>query len=199
MTTVVVFDVGGVLVEWEPHLAWLDALGSREAVEAFMARVDFPARNRRADAGESFAALAAELDDPEDARLLADYVVRFPRTLPRAIAGSWALLDRLVARGVPVHAITNWSAEAWPRGLTVYPRLGTAFGVTVVSGHEGVAKPAPRIFEILCARAGVAPGDCVFIDDSAGNIESAKAAGMDGIHFTTTPALERDLAKRRLV
>jgi len=199
MAAVVVFDVGGVLVEWEPHLAWLDALGSREAVEAFMARIDFPARNQRADAGESFAALAAELDDPEDAHLLAEYVALFPRTLPRAIEGSWALLDRLADRGVPIHAITNWSAEAWPRGLTAYPRLGTAFGVTVVSGQEGVAKPDRRIFDILCARAGVAAGDCVFIDDSPPNIEGARAAGMDGIRFTSPAMLERELAERGLL
>ena len=197
--SVVVFDIGGVLVEWQPHLAWLDELGSREAVEAFMARIDFPARNLRADSGARFADLAAELDDPDDRRLLASYVDRYPRTVPQAIDETWALLDRLTARGVPVHAITNWSAETWPRGLTVHPRLGTAFGVTVVSGQEGVVKPDARIFEILCERAGVAPEDCVFIDDGPHNAEGARAVGMEGIHFTSPAQLERDLTARGLL
>jgi FMN phosphatase YigB (HAD superfamily) len=197
--SVVVFDIGGVLVDWQPHLAWMDAFGSREAVEAFMARIDFPALNHRADGGERFADLAAELDDPEDARLLAAYVARYPATVPRAIEGTWALLDRLTARGVPVHAITNWSAETWPRGLGVHPRLGTAFGVTVVSGREGVTKPDARIFRALCDRAGVAPADCLFIDDGPHNVEGARAVGMDAVCFTGAPALERDLAARGLL
>jgi FMN phosphatase YigB (HAD superfamily) len=119
--------------------------------------------------------------------------------VPNAIEGSWALLDRLTARGVPVHAITNWSAETWPRGLTVHPRLGTAFGVTVVSGREGVTKPDARIFRALCDRAGVAPADCLFIDDGPQNVDGARAAGMDAVHFTGPPALERDLRERGLL
>ena len=197
--SVVVFDIGGVLVEWQPHLAWMDDFGSRDEIEAFMARIDFPALNHRADAGERFADLAAELDDPEDARLLAAYVARYPATVPRAIEGSWALLERLTARGVPVHAITNWSAETWPRGLGVHPRLGTAFGVTVVSGREGVTKPDARIFRALCDRAGVAPADCLFIDDGPHNVEGARAVGMDAVRFTGAAALERDLAERGLL
>jgi FMN phosphatase YigB (HAD superfamily) len=197
--SVVVFDIGGVLVDWRPHLAWADAFDGLDEIEAFMTRIDFPALNQRADAGERFADLAAELNDPEDARLLTDYVARYPATVPSTIAGSWALLDRLTARGVPVHAITNWSAETWPRGLSVHPRLGTAFGVTVVSGQEGVTKPDARIFEILCARAGVAPADCLFIDDGPHNVEGARAVGMDAVRFTGPPALERDLAARGLL
>ncbi|MEE4118113.1 MAG: HAD family phosphatase [Paracoccaceae bacterium] len=197
--SVVVFDIGGVLVEWQPHLAWIDDLGSREAVEGFMARIDFPALNLRADGGETFADLAAGLDDPDDARRLAGYVARYPLTVPRAIEGTWALLDRMTARGVPVHAITNWSAETWPRGLTVHPRLGTAFGVTVVSGQEGVVKPDARIFRMLCERAGVAPADCLFIDDGPRNVEGARAAGMDAVRFVSSEALERDLLERGLL
>ncbi len=197
--SVVVFDIGGVLVEWQPHLAWADVFDNRGEIEAFMARIDFAARNHRADAGARFAELAAELDDPADARLLADYVPRYPLTVPRAIEGTWALLDRLTARGVPVHAITNWSAETWPRGLTVHPRLGSAFGVTVVSGQEGVAKPDPRIFRTLCDRAGVAPAECLFIDDGPQNVDGARAVGMDSVRFTSPEALERELAERGLL
>ena len=196
---VVVFDIGGVLIDWQPHLAWLDELGTREAVEAFMARIDFPARNLRADGGALFADLASELDDAEDRRRLVEYVGNYPKTVRTRIEGSWNILDRLKASGVEVHAITNWSAETWPRGIEAQPRLADAFGVTVVSGQEGTLKPGARIFETLCDRAGVAPGDCVFIDDGAHNIAGAEAVGMDGIHFTGPAALRNALAERGLV
>ena len=196
---VVVFDIGGVLIDWQPHLAWLDELGTREAVEAFMARIDFPARNLRADGGALFADLASELDDAEDRRRLVEYVGNYPKTVRTRIEGSWDILGRLKASGVEVHAITNWSAETWPRGIEAQPRLADAFGVTVVSGQEGTLKPGARIFETLCDRAGVAPEDCVFIDDGAHNIAGAEAVGMDGIHFTGPAALRDALAERGLV
>ncbi len=192
----VVFDIGGVLVDWKPHLAWAEALGSEDAAHAFIERTDFLARNARGDNGERFADLAQELDDPQDQRLFAAYVGLYTRTVENAIHGTWDVLDRLRAQGTPVHAITNWSAETWPEGLKVHPRLGEVFGTLVVSGQEGVMKPDARIFELLCARAGIAPEECVFIDDGLHNVEGARAVGMDGIHFTTPRALEAELTER---
>ena len=164
-----------------------------------MARTDFLARNLRADGGERFADLAAELDHAADADLVARYVDRYAMTLPEAIEGSWDLMERLRARGHPIHAITNWSSETWPVGVAAHPRLGTSFGVTIVSGIERMLKPEARIFHLLCDRAGVAATDCVFIDDSEKNVAGAKAAGMDAVRFTTPPALADALADRGLL
>ncbi|MCE8009152.1 HAD family phosphatase [Aestuariivita sp.] len=197
--SVVVFDIGGVLVDWQPHLVWIDELGSRGAVETFMARADFKARNARADNGARFDDLAAELDDPEDARLMRQYVPGYARAVESAIPGTWELIDRLKTRDVSVHAITNWSAETWPEGLKSQPRLAEVFGVTVISGREGVMKPDARIFHLLCERAGVTPQDCVFVDDGLHNVDGARAVGMDGIHFTGAPALEAALQDRGLL
>jgi HAD superfamily hydrolase (TIGR01509 family) len=197
--TAIVFDIGNVLVNWDPHRAFLDRLGSREAVDAFLIRADFFARNLRADAGETFADLAAELPDPADAALLADYPRHFARTVPSLIEGSWALMERLRGRGHAIHAITNWSAETWPVGVAAHPVLGRAFGVTIVSGEERVLKPAPAIFAALCARAGVAAQDCLFIDDSMKNVEGARAFGMETVHFTGPEALEAALTGRGLL
>jgi len=197
--THVVFDIGGVLIDWQPHLAWIDDLGSREAVDAFMERTDFKARNLRADSGERFADLAEELEDPSDRALLAKYVERYGRTVPGTIEGTWAILDRLKDQGTPVHAITNWSAETWPEGVKVHPRLGTVFDTLIVSGQEGMIKPDAAVFHLLCERAGITPGDCVFIDDGPHNVAGAKAVGMDGIHFTSPEALETELTERGLL
>ena len=192
----VVFDIGGVLIDWQPHLAWVEALGSEQAAHDFIDRTDFRARNLRGDNGERFAELAQELDDPQDQQLFAAYVELYTRTVENPIHGTWDVLDRLKDRGIPVHAITNWSAETWPEGLKVHPRLGEVFGTLIVSGQEGVMKPDRRIFEMLCDRASIAPEDCVFIDDGLQNVEGARAAGMDAIHFTSPQALEEALTER---
>ncbi|MDA5558914.1 HAD family hydrolase [Shimia sp. MMG029] len=197
--SVVVFDIGGVLVDWQPHLAWADEFTTEAETQAFMARIDFFALNLRGDNGERFADMAQELEDPEDQRRLADYVPNYAKTVEGAVAGTWDVLDALKAKGVPVHAITNWSAETWPEGLKSHPRLGEVFGTLVVSGEEGMIKPDPRIFEMLCTRAGVAPEECVFIDDSPKNVDGAKAAGWDAIHFTGAEALRTALEQRGLL
>lgn len=195
----VVFDIGNVLVDWQPHPVWLDDLGSRAAVDAFLKRVDFSARNLRCDAGETFAQVAAELSDPDDARLLALYPSRFHLTIKNPVPGTWELLDRLRDRGVPLHAITNWSAETWPVGVKAYPRLATVFGTTVVSGHEGLIKPDTKIYDLFLARAGLHAADCLFIDDRAENVAAAQSVGMDAIRFTDATALSSALSERGLL
>ncbi|MGJ8605130.1 MAG: HAD family hydrolase [Marivita sp.] len=195
----VVFDIGGVLIDWQPHLAWQDQLGSVEAAHAFIDRTGFKALNARADGGERFADLAREIADPEDRARFSDYVALYTRTVVDPISGTWDILDRLKAQGTPVHAITNWSAETWPEGLKVHPRLGDVFETLVVSGREGVMKPDPRIFHLLCDRAGVSPQDCIFIDDGLHNIDGARAVGMDGIHFTSPAALAAALIDRAVL
>ena len=192
----VVFDIGGVLVDWQPHLAWADRFGSAEAAQAFVERTHFRALNARGDAGERFADLALEVADPDDRAHFADYVSLYTKTVVDPIHGTWAILDRLKAQGTPVHAITNWSAETWPEGLKVHPRLGEVFETLVVSGQEGIIKPDARIFHLLCDRAEVSPEACIFIDDGLHNVDGARAVGMDGIHFTSPNALETALTDR---
>lgn len=197
--TAIVFDIGNVLVKWDPHLAWAEDLGSREAADAFLRRTDFFTRNLRGDKGERWADMAQELEAEDDRRLLASYPDRFALTVQEKNSGSWDLLHRLKGQGRPVHAITNWSAETWPVGVSVHPELGEVFGTTIVSGTVRSLKPEPEIFAHLCGDAGVAARDCVFIDDSRNNVAGAQAFGMDAIHFTSPEALERALAERELL
>ena len=195
----VVFDIGGVLVDWQPHLAWADRFGSAEAAHAFIERTNFRALNARGDAGERFADLALEVEDPDDRAHFADYVSLYTKTVVDPIPGTWAILDRLKAQGTPVHAITNWSAETWPEGLKMHPRLGEVFDALVVSGQEGIIKPDARIFHLLCERADTVPEACIFIDDGLHNVAGARAVGMDGIHFTSPVGLETALIERGLL
>lgn len=197
--TAIVFDIGNVLVRWDARLAFLPALGSTEQVDAFLDRIGFADLNLRGDAGETFADLAQEIADPADRALFASYLPSYALTIPETIAGTWALIPRLTAQGHQIHAITNWSAETWPIGVSTHPRLGDSFGVTVVSGQEKVLKPQARIYATLCERAGLRPEQCFFIDDSLKNVEGARAFGMQAHHFTDPGALEADLVARGLL
>ncbi|MFL2778875.1 MAG: HAD family hydrolase [Paracoccus marcusii] len=199
MIKAIVFDIGNVLVRWDPVAAFLPLLGDRASVLAFLDRVDFATLNQRADGGACFDDLAEAIADPRDRAAFLAYRAGHAAAIREPIEGTWVLLDRLRARGHAVHAITNWSAQTWPIGLATHPRLATAFGVTIVSGIEGVLKPDPRIFATLCDRAGVAPDQCLFIDDSPRNVAGARDAGMAAHHFTDPAALEDDLIRRGLL
>lgn len=194
----VVFDIGGVLIDWQPHLAWSDEMGE-EAAWAFLARIGFDKLNLACDAGASFAEAAQTIADPDDAARLAQYVDRYACTVPDKIDGTWDILHALRDQGVAVHAITNWSAETWPEGVKAHPELAQVFGTTVVSGEVGVIKPSTEIYRLLCDRAEINPVRCVFIDDGLHNCIGAKAAGMDAIHFTGAGALATALKQRGLL
>lgn len=194
----VVFDIGGVLVDWQPHLAWVDDLGDAGA-RAFLGRVGFDKINFACDGGATFGQAAGLIKDPQDAAWLAQYVARYTRTVPDKLTETWGILYALRDRGVALHAITNWSAETWPEGLKVHPELGQVFGTTVVSGQLGILKPSTEIYRTLCQRAQVRPDQCVFVDDGLHNCLGAQAAGMDAIHFTGAASLRTELATRGLL
>ena len=194
----VVFDIGHVLLDWRPELAWADDLGL-DGARAFLDRIGFEKLNFACDAGASFADASRHITDPEDAARLAQYVERYPLTVPDKITGTWDILSDLKASGYAVHAITNWSAETWPRGLTVHPELAEVFGITIVSGQAGIVKPSVEIYRLLCDAAKVRPERCVFVDDGLHNCLGAKAAGMDAIHFTGPDALLGALDERGLL
>ena len=194
----VVFDLGNVLIRWHPDRAIARHIPDRDAALAWLDRVGFGPWNLEQDRGRPLAQGLAALP-PDVAAVLADYGPRFAETIREPIQGTWDLAEALSARGVPLHAITNWSAELFPVARRLYPRLDTLFGVTVVSGAEGVIKPDPAIYRRLLDRTGLAAADCLFIDDSAKNVAGAQAVGMAAHHFTDPDTLRADLAARGLL
>jgi len=177
---VVVFDLGGVLLEWNPrHLYRKPFAGDDAAMEAFLGSVCTEAWNERQDAGRSFADGVAELlpKYPQHARLIEAFGARFGEMIPGAIEDSVAVLHELKRAGVPVYALTNWSSETFPPQRQRFAFLALFDGI-VVSGDEGVIKPDPRIFRILLGRYGIAPGDAVFIDDAPANAAAAATLGL---------------------
>ena len=192
---VAIFDLGGVLIEWNPrHLYRKLFDGDEAAMEHFLANVCTTEWNQRQDAGRTFAEGVRELMPlhAERLELIEAFGKRFSEMIPGAIEGSVTVLAELKQLGVPIYAITNWSAETFPPQRDRFPFLSWFEGI-VVSGFEGVIKPDRRIFEILCERYRVKPEQAVFIDDVAGNAEAASALGIHGIHFRSPEQLRSEL------
>jgi 2-haloacid dehalogenase len=198
----VVFDLGNVLIRWDPFAAIAAGVGHDEA-RAFLTAddFDFGAWNYEQDAGRGWAEAEAVASKahPRWEPALRAYRQHFPHSLTGVVDDTVAVLRELHAAGVPLFALTNWSEELFPEALRRFDFL-ELFEDIVVSGEEGVAKPDREIFEILEERMRHRGSleDTVFIDDSPRNIEAAAAAGMDAILFTDTGHLREDLRARGL-
>jgi 2-haloacid dehalogenase len=191
----VIFDLGGVLIDWNPRHLYRKLFDDAAEMEAFLRDVCAPAWNLEQDRGRPWAQAVAELSaaHPDKAELIAAYRGRWLEMLKGPIDGTVAILEALHAAGVPLYALTNWSAETYPIAEELYGFLGRFRGV-VVSGRIGLVKPDAAIYDHTIARFGVVPGRTVFIDDSAKNVAGAAAAGLRAVHFTGPEALARDLA-----
>ncbi len=197
---VVLFDLGGVLIDWNPRHLYRTVFGSEAEMEHFLTVVCPPSWNHSLDEGGSFRDAVAERSRmyPEYAGPIAMWHEQWERMLGGAIAPTVALLTRLRADGRRLVALTNWSAETFPIARTRYDFLGW-FEDIVVSGEVRLAKPDPRIFELTRTRTGLDPRTTLFIDDSAANIDVASTLGYHTHRFRSAELLEQDLAARGLL
>ncbi len=195
-TPTVVFDVGNVLIRWDPLLVYREMIPDDEKRAWFMRNVCTAAWNIEQDRGRSWEEAVALLvaSHPEWESQIRAYDERWHEAVPGTIEDSVAVLEELKARGEKVYAITNFSREKWAECLIRFPFLQSFDGV-VVSAHERVIKPDPAIYQILFQRYRLVAGDCIFIDDSAKNIETARAVGMKGVHFVEPIDLRLELRK----
>lgn len=198
----VVFDIGGVLVHWRPRAALVETVGE-PAADAFLTdqEVDFAARNREADGGRGWKEVAGAIarSHPHHAAAAQAYVDNFVDAIAEPIEGSVEILRELSDAGVPLFAVTNFSADLFEVARSHHDFLDL-FEEIVVSGEEGVMKPDPEMWEILeeVTRHVGGLSDAVFIDDVAENVMSAEQAGIDGLLFTDAPTLREDLLLRGL-
>lgn len=193
--SVAVFDLGGVLLQWDPrHLYRKLFNGDEAAMEDFLANVCTEEWNECQDRGRSFADAVESLMPRHAAQrpLIEAWGTRFDEMVPGAIEGTVDVLAELRRRRVPIYAISNWSAETFPPMRRRFEFLSW-FDDIVLSGSERVMKPDPRIFRILFERQGIAPESAVFIDDVPGNAAAAAALGVHGIHFQNPAQLRSEL------
>ena len=195
----VVFDLGGVLIDWDPRHLYRRLIPDEAEMERFLRDVVSAEWNLEHDRGRSFAEGVALLTrkHPEQADLIAAFHERWPEMLGGAIEGTVEILAELRTSGVRLLALTNWSAETWPIGRARFPFLAW-FEAVIVSGAEQLVKPDPGIFRILVDRHGLDPATTVFIDDLPRNVEAAAALGFRAVRFTTPAVLRGDLAAEGL-
>ncbi len=190
----VVFDLGNVLIPWDPRFLYRKLLPDEAAVEAFLRDVCTAEWNLSLDAGRDWGEAVAEriAAHPAHAPLIEAYDRRWEEMLGEPIAGSVALLEELAAAGAPLYALTNWSAVKFAIARERFPFLGR-FRDIVVSGEERLVKPDPRLFRVLLDRNRLQPEACVFIDDSLPNVAAAAALGFTAVHFRSPEGLRAAL------
>lgn len=191
---IVVFDIGNVLLDWDPGHLYGRVIESAEHRRWFLSHVCTPAWNREQDRGRLFADAVAERRAlfPEWRSEIEAFHHRWPETVSGAIEGSVAVLARLRESGAACYAITNFSQEKFADVQAIFPFLQTFDGV-VVSGDERLLKPDRAIYDLFLARYDLAPSRCIFVDDSQANVDGARAAGMSAFRYENPAQLARDL------
>lgn len=191
--TTVVFDIGQVLIGWDPYRVWRTILTDQQIAE-FVTDIDFFALNHHLDAGPPFTDVIADVARtwPHHAPTLQGYWDAFADSLTGPIPGSADIVAELDRRGLRLLALTNWSGETFHHAQRIALALGHMDDI-MVSGRVGLAKPDPAIFHLLIDTYGLTPSQTLFIDDSAPNIAAAAGAGLHPVHFTTPAALREEL------
>ncbi len=181
----VIFDLGGVLIDWNPDYLYRKLIPDTGARRQFLDNVCTMAWHGRQDGGRPTAEAIAELLPrfPDQAPLIRAFYERWEEMFGGAHAGTVALLEDLHRAGASLYALTNWPGELFPRTRPRFPFL-ERFRQIVISGDIGMVKPHAEIFHHTCAVIGAPPGDCVFIDDSAKNVDAAAALGFHTHRFT---------------
>lgn len=196
----VVFDLGGVLIDWNPRYPYRQVFADEREMEYFLTRICSPEWNARADAGERFEDISAELikQHPEYKEQIALYYPRWPEMLGGAVEGTVQILRELKAKRVPVFALTNWSAQTFPTARKIFPFLSEFDGI-VVSGEEKLIKPDPRLYQVLLERYRLCAQECVFIDDNPANAGAAAALGFTAVRFSSPEQLRGALKDLHLI
>lgn len=180
----IIFDFGGVLLDWNPRYLYKSYFNNDEEMEHFLADICNGEWNIKQDAGRPFAEAVKELQAkfPEYAEAIQMYDDDWEKMLKCELPESIDLLKELKSMGYGIYGLTNWSAEKIGYAFANYSFFSLFDGI-VVSGVEKIVKPDRKIYEILLERYSLKPGECVFIDDNPDNVDMAKALGINAIRF----------------
>lgn len=190
----IVFDFGGVLVDWNPRHLYRKLL-AEDQIEPFLTEIGFHDWNLQMDQGRPFADAVADLSAryPHRADLIAAFDQRWQETTAGPIQATVDILRALKQAGYPVYGLTNWSAEKFRLFQPNY-EFFTWFDEIVVSGEVRLIKPDPRIFALLLGKIGRKAEECVFIDDSLPNVLAAAQLGFKAIRYESSAQLKATLA-----
>ncbi len=196
-----IFDFGGVLVQWDPRQVYLKYFSNDlQAVEHFLAEIHFSDWNLLQDAGRSFAEAVDLLSRqfPQYSELIRAYDREWEQSITGILPGTVEIVKKLKRAGYFLFGLSNWSAEKFPIIRSRYPFFHL-FEDIVISGEVKMIKPDPVIFQLLLDRNHLSPETCLLIDDSPGNIDTARQLGIQTIFFTTSEQLSSELEGRGIL
>jgi 2-haloacid dehalogenase len=193
--TTVVFDLGNVLLDWDPRRLYRRLIDDPDELDYFLTEICSPSWHHAQDSGGSTDEAMAKLQaqHPGYASLIAAYYARWPEMTAGALPASVDVLRELRDAGVRLIALTNWPAETFAPARERFPFFSWFEGI-VVSGEEGLAKPDPAIFSLLFERYDVDPSAAAYVDDTARHVEAARGLGMTAFRFTDAVSMRRDFA-----
>lgn len=196
----IVFDFGGVLIDWNPRYLYRKIFQTEKEVEWFLDNVCTSQWNTQQDAGRTFEEGIALLEQkfPEYAFAIRFYYTRWEEMLGGEIAATVQILRELKARGYRIFGLTNWPAQTFAIARRRFDFIKEFDGI-VVSGQEKLVKPDPRIYSCLLRRYNLRAPNCLFIDDNQANISKAADLGFETVLFTSPDDLRRILTARGLL
>lgn len=191
----IIFDYGGVLLDWNPHYLYDPYFGDKEKAEWFLTNICTYEWNAQHDGGRRVAEGTAELvaEHPEWKKEIEMYYCEFMQMMGGQIEGMEDCVKQLKDKGYHIFGLSNWSEETFALVRHVYPVLDLMEGM-VISGIEKVMKPNHRIFEIALERFGIKADETVFIDDNPNNVKAACEVGIYGVLFSSRTQIENELS-----
>lgn len=193
----IVFDFGGVLVDWNPRYLYDKYFGDAEQSQWFLDNICLYSWNLQMDGGKPFAEGVKELqtEHPEWAEAIAIYHTRWVEMMGGEVAGTADVLRSAKAAGYKIYGLTNWSAETFPMIRDTYPVFQEFDGI-VVSGEEFLLKPDAAIYRCLLERYALRAEESLFIDDNRDNVATARAIGMEAVRFENAEQLVQVLEQQ---
>ncbi len=191
----IIFDLGGVLIDWNPRHLYRKIFKSEEEIEWFLQNVCTSDWNEQQDAGRSFEEATNELlaKFPDHEIPIRAWYDRWEETINGSFPDTVEILNQIrESKKYRLYALTNWSEQTFPWALKTFDFLHWFEGI-VVSGHEKTRKPFPEFYKILLNRYQIDPSKALFIDDSHRNILAGQAVGIRGIHFQSADQLKGSL------
>jgi 2-haloacid dehalogenase len=193
----IIFDLGGVLIDWNPRYLYRKILKDEEEITWFLENICTSEWNDQQDAGRSFDEAVRELisKHPEWEEAITAWGSRWQETIQGPISETVDILRQIRdSKKFRLYALTNWSAETFPWALDTFEFLHWFEGI-VVSGVEKTRKPFPEFYHILFDRYKIDPAKAIFIDDNVKNIKGAQTVSLPAIHFKDPTQLRKELTQ----
>jgi len=197
----IIFDLGGVLIDWNPEYLYRKIFSDENEMKKFLQEVCTSDWNEEQDAGRTVAEAANVLVQkfPEQEQNIRAYYGRWHEMLGGTIEGTVEIFKKLKETNkYTIYALTNWSTETFPIAQERYEFLKWFDGI-VVSGTEKIRKPFPQFYQLLLDRYNVKASEALFIDDNKRNIEAAKKLGIDTIHFTGPGEFQKEIEAKNIL